>query len=748
MTLSAGRINLLLILLCIVFVQAIRSENYLWIGGNGNWSDPQHWFSESGGIPTASDNVIFNSGSFNAKYQTVVIDIPATCHDMNWNAVTYECHLSGTQNLEINGSLILSPLLTLNFSGNIIFASSTNNNSIRSEDRIIYSDLIFEGTGSWLLYDNLNIGLKMIYFNQGTLNTNDKNVICGSFNSVSTVNRTLNLSTSTINIIAQNGTWTVNNQLNLIAGNSLIKLINNNFLSVNAFNGGNLDYGNVVFMNDANIYGSNSYADLFLNAGHKFQLESGQTQTVNNNLLARGCSGLISIYASGSAQAHISKTNGNINIYFVKLKSINGDLNGSNDFNAFNSIDEGNNEDITIHADSRDMTWINGTGLWTDTTHWSSYPLNNESDCVPILYDNVLFNDASFYGNDTVKADIKDIGCHDMQWTGIKAPLFLSIIPGSSMTIFGSLDFSPFMKNKFNGPVIFADTIGGNHIKTSDVGFIKEIVLNGEDGSWILQDSLKVDGSITHYYGAFNTNDNVVKCHFYRSDSAFNRTLDLGASEFIVTTGGYPYAWSLNSENLEFVSGTSFIHLKAPNATLYNFGEDTLEFYNVLFSATTGAGKLNTGSGTKCFFHKANFKSNGTIISSNVFDTLSFSPGNYYELSSGATQRINNEIYPSGTCDGPILLKSIDNGVKTNILKTGDTLWVENTAIRDINAYGGAIFLAEHSVDLGNNTGWDTISVTAPGKLYWVGGAGNWNDQYHWSLTSGGHGWRMRPNTI
>jgi hypothetical protein len=48
----------------------------------------------------------------------------------------------------------------------------------------------------------------------------------------------------------------------------------------------------------------------------------------------------------------------------------------------------------------------------------------------------------------------------------------------------------------------------------------------------------------------------------------------------------------------------------------------------------------------------------------------------------------------------------------------------------------GATVLADNSIDNGNNTG---ITFTAPtGKnLYWVGGAGNWEDPAHWSVVSG-----------
>ncbi len=745
MLLKVKRLYLLFFVLLFPFLLSGQGENFVWVGGSGNWSDTLNWYSESGGIPSFIDNVIFNSSSFTDKYQTVTIDIPAECHNMNWSATSYEPILAGSESLEIAGSLTLAPVLIIDFTGNITFTAALPNHFIQSEGRIFKSDLTFDGSGAWNLMDQLDAGEKNIYFNKGTLNTNGNNVNCGSFHSISAESRTMNFGFSIVNVIGLNGIWDVNSQLNLSAGNATIQFSNANFLSLNTFNGGSQDYGTVIFMNDANISGNNSYQDVFLNAGHQYWLASGETQTLNGNLVARGCSGLISIYASGNIQANIAKNNGNIDVSFVKLHSIKGNLSGSNEFNAYRSIDDGNNQGINIHSDSRDMHWINGTGYWSDTTHWSSTPNNIDADCLPIAFDNVFFNDGSFDGSDSVRVDMKEISCNNMTWSGNADPFFINTISLPGLTIYGSLEFSPYMNNKFLGPVYFADTLGGRTIKTSNKGFNKDITFSGENGAWTIIDSLKVEGIITHSYGNLNTNDNFLRCQAFRSDSAFVRSLNLGASEFIITNNVSPNSWSLNNENIDFNCGSSLVELKASGSSFYNFGGGTLEFHNLLFSSDIGTARLFTNSDTYAIFHNVAFKSNGSVVNSNSFDTLSFSPGNYYDLSPGSTQTINHEIFPTGDCQGPILLKSATNGSQANILKVNDTIRVVNTSIRDINAMGGAFYIAENSVDLGNNNGWDTIMVAAPGKLFWVDGAGNWNDQNHWSLSSGGEGGECIP---
>ena len=59
--------------------------NRYWVGGTGNWSNTARWSETSGGaggasVPTAADNVIFDTGSASDNY-TVTIDTAATCLD-------------------------------------------------------------------------------------------------------------------------------------------------------------------------------------------------------------------------------------------------------------------------------------------------------------------------------------------------------------------------------------------------------------------------------------------------------------------------------------------------------------------------------------------------------------------------------------------------------------------------------------------------------------------------------------------
>jgi len=729
------------ILFLIVLLNSLfaKGEDYYWVGGEGYWSDTSHWSSSFGGIPTVDDNVYFNENSFNIKDEVVTIDVAAFCKNMDWSSVTQTPILAGNNNLSISGSLILKSDITVSFSGGIIFIANEGLHIIKTVGQVLSSDIYFNGTGSWDLFDNFDNGTRSINLNKGTLNTKGNIVNCGSFLSESNNTRTMMLGASTFNIISFNGQWIVNDQLNLIKENCIIKFEHPDFVAKHTFNGGGLDYNSVVFMNDGIIRSSNTYENLYLNSNHRYELESGETQTIVENFYARGCTGLIDIWASNDYHASIAYNSGDINVSFVTLKYINAIV-PSGVFNAFHSLDFGNNQNCLIHPDSRDMYWINNTGNWSDTLHWNSTPAGPDADCVPILIDNVFFNETSFSGQDTVNVDLPGIYCNNMTWTGNDNSVFYSTMMDVSLNIYGSLEFSPHMTNDFDGRVIFRDTLAGKTIKSSGTVFNNDLIFHGKNGGWLLLDSLQTDGNIYFNNGSLYTVDNFLRCKTFHSDSSNVRSLSLGSSIINITSSSPVPAWSVNDTNLNINAGTSLIDLRARNATMKNYGSDTIDYYNVIFSSEFRIAKLETESPHYARFHKVIFNSNAEIKSgANSFDTLSFSPGCFYELESGSIQTINYDIYPSGICEGPILLQSTTNGSQAKI-KTTDTLEVEYTSIRDINAIGEAEYLAYNSFDIGNNSGWDNVQTSAPGKLFWVGGDGDWSDPMHWDTISNGPG--------
>jgi len=744
------RISIFVIILFSISVQQIIAQQngvFYWIGGTGNWSDTLNWFSDSGGLPGPGDHVIFDENSFSEKFQQVTIDIEAHCRNMNWTASQMEPILNGNKKLNINGAFKLAPGMTVNYSGSIHFLADSGNYQLLLNGNTLKSDLYFNGEGSWELLDELNTGLNKIFFNKGVLLFSNQVVTCGSFNSATNLQRTLFMNGSVISIMLANGTWNVNSQLNIqMQGNSIIRFTEAGPSAINTFNGGGLSYGTVVFENSAVIQGSNLYIHLHLNAAKSYVLPQGGTQTLTGQIFARGCAGMIAISSSGSEPAFIAKSNGNIQISFASLRSVHAQVAPPYQFMALNSVDDGNNNGVNFSMQSRDLYWVNGSGDWTDTTRWISLPFNEDSDCAPMPFDNVFFNEDSFPDlADTVSVNLPLVKVNNMTWSGEKDPVFYNTVSPSAMEIYGSLQFTVKMQNYYDGVIHFMDTLGGRSIKTSHRKFLNDLVFMGENGGWVIYDTLNTDGSIYFMKGDLFTQGHYISCFTFRSDSAFLRTLSLDTSVIQVKGSNAGVSWSLNNEFLEFDAGTSRIEISALDGSLVTIGEDTVQYNDIAFMRNTGIGRVKTEPDTYSVFRKVEFMSNGGISGSNTYDTLAFSPGCHYDLPPGATQTILGDIYPSGVCEGPVLLKSSTNGQQAGLFKSSDTLLIKSAALRDINAYGGAVFIAQMSVDLGNNSGWDTIAVTAPGKLFWVGGTGDWSAVSHWSTTSGGAGGECIP---
>ncbi|MBN2174271.1 MAG: gliding motility-associated C-terminal domain-containing protein [Bacteroidales bacterium] len=738
-----GRILGILIFTTLLFLKTHcfgQGNDFFWVGGSGNWSDTLHWSSSAPGLPTYADNVYFNATSFTSPNQTVTIDVAAACNHFDWAGATMNPILAGNKELTIHGSMILNSNMDVQFNGNVHFNSGNSQQFIQTAGISLKSHLYFEDNGMWAFQSDVDIGNKNIYFDYGSLNLQEYQLICGNFYSLSNNPRNLDLGSSEIIINAAGGKWQINGYMMLDKGTSVIRFANSDLNSEFTFDGGALAYHDVVLQNNTLIKNSNSFDNLTLVSEMKYKFEGGSTQTINENLNARGCSGLVEISSSNATQAIIAKTSGDIEVSFVALKSMRAIMASGGAFFAHNSVDYGNNTGINILTDSRDMYWVNGTGNWTDTTHWSSTPNGPDADCVPIVYDNVFFDNNSFSGSDTVNIDQQKTEVKDMIWTGEYPAILASSASGAMLRLYGSLQFNPFMTNNFPGPVYFSDSTGSQTIKTAHQIFYSNLIFDGK-GGWFVYDSLKVNGNIYFYKGVLAFNTDYVISKTFHSDSAFLRGLDLGSATIEITgTSPYP-SWNLNTENLFLNAGQSTINLTASNATFCNYAEisDTLQFHNVTFSSAYHSANLSTKNSVLCKFNRVIFASNGLIYGTNAYDTLSFTPGNRYEFEPGRTQTIYDEIWPSGECTGPILIRSQNFGETFNFHSNTDQVEVEYTTIQDINAGGSAVFLASNSVDLGNNTGWIVNQVT-PGTLYWVGGNGNWNEPLNWSDFSGGPG--------
>ena len=245
------KLILLVFVIIFIFSSTAVAENYYWVGGSGNWSDINHWAPLSGGsvihsqTPTPDDDVFFDSNSFNALNQTVLINQKnAVCRNFDWTNVGNNPELVGhdTTSLRIYGNLILAENMIQHYHGEVVFESVTTGKTIITATHTFLNNVRFNGIGGgWQFLDDFSVEGNL-YFMHGTLETNGHGLNCIDFVSLESNNRSISLSTSAIQLAS----WQIDGQnltLQAIAATFNIEtlLLNQN--------------GNKLFYNDINFFG-------------------------------------------------------------------------------------------------------------------------------------------------------------------------------------------------------------------------------------------------------------------------------------------------------------------------------------------------------------------------------------------------------------------------------------------------------------------------------------------------------------
>ena len=427
--------------------------------------------------------------------------------------------------------------------------------------------------------------------------------------------------------------------------------------------------------------------------------------------------------------------------------------------------------------------WVGGSGNWSDfSNHWATSSggtiFHNQ---VPQSTDNVYFDLHSFTsGAQTVIIDQTIIQCNNMDWTGVNNNPTVTGALTNSLKIYGSLTLATGMNFNFLGEIDMEATTAGQTITTNGNTITSQryniaIAFNGIGGSWTLQDSLTTRGIITLNNGSLNTNNQKVTASAFYSNSYTSRALTTGASIFNFS-GDYQI-WDINPVGISLNAGTSTI-IGTGNVYEQDFYGGGFTYNNISFTGP-GMGKISdfnntihdvsfssdgfTGSNNTfhdvsfgananisggCTFNNVTIAKNGSINHDNTFNNLSFSPGYTYSLAAGATQTINTSLTVNGNCGALIsLVTSSTLGSLTTISKASGNVTISYVKLKDIHASGGATFIANNAIDLGNNTGW-TINALPSKNLFWVGNGGNWDDGNHWSNTSGGVASGCSPSPV
>lgn len=328
-----------------------------WVNGTGEWSDAtNHWASESGGIPDASnlpttiDNVIIDSASGFGGGGTITFTGYGYCHDFTCSSGhTFTITAGEGQRLYVYGSLILETGVTWTTLVQIWFSSTSVDETITSAGRSLPL-LIFDGAGGkWTLLDNLTArGLRI---DDGTFDANDKDITA----TANGVYMNGQFAGDIITLYMGSGTWTVEGDwyvdelggsvVNLFCETSKIIYTGNYSFTANG-----KTYYDIEFQDYANItqeFATNNatFRNVTFTPNCRYYFSKSKTYIITGTFTAVGSAGNLVRFENydGVGQHTFSKSSGIVECDYLDLFNSNA-IGGAIWYAGSHSIDEDNND--------------------------------------------------------------------------------------------------------------------------------------------------------------------------------------------------------------------------------------------------------------------------------------------------------------------------------------------------------------------------------------------------------------------
>lgn len=329
-------------------------ETFYWIGGSGDWNDPNHWSFNSGGnianaVPTINNPVIFDNNSFVNPVNTINLTSAASCYNINFytsdsciiNLSAFTLNIDGSV-FDQNNKLSMNNG-TLGFSGII----SKNNQVLLSESALTDVDLDFKSiNGTWNVVNDFSAN--SISVQNSSFFATDKIISTKSINiNISSAN-TVDFSGSSIDNI---DVLDVANASNTLFENSIITFSNVNGVANKSITGNGNSFSNIVLDNAAlTINGDNLFKKLQINGNlivggnntiDSLRLSDISSMTLNENTTQTfvlafeaigSVSNLIEIYSSGGEEANLFADDPNIRFCLDFLDVVNVSVSGSTGF--------------------------------------------------------------------------------------------------------------------------------------------------------------------------------------------------------------------------------------------------------------------------------------------------------------------------------------------------------------------------------------------------------------------------------
>lgn len=767
-----------LLSLFIIFIFSFQNTfatDYYWVGGSGNWTDyGQHWAKTAGGnifhtqVPGPLDNIFFNDNSLSGRTIVNLDQTIESCKDISVTITTDTLLFNSSAanpKLSIYGSTLLSPKLKVSSNIKFYFEASSGSQTFNQNRAILPCSLIFNNSGSWHITDSMNVFYIEIL--NGVFNASNKK-ICTDYFIKDANSARVNL----LSCVFYVNTFSITENSDIVSGIKIYtsKLLNYYNYPQITLNGSSLvvdsifcikntyvrlnGEGHVKYMrfdNTDDFSLSHSGGIDRIDATNLFNLSFSSTigilnpsigifnvsnlksvyissRSLNINELnltsSSDCNNLLNIYGYGDIPPKLNIQNSNAFVLdYCSIANV--------DASAFplkisNAVDGGNNTGITFlsYAGAGTLYRI-GDGSWSDVTKWSHTSNGPPSNCKPTVYTDVVIDAFSFTKPDNI---INFDGNNTSVCKNITIANFSSALTfEGTLTCYGNFLSSTELSSINSTDIIFNSNSGSKTINFT----------NGSNPHQKL--NLTFSGTGTYYLlsdivcGQFNVNGSKI---YTNGHNLSNTYMDLNNGNFYGSTSSITTAYFYN----ELFSTNDFESTKITFSGRFEINGQAGQYGTIIMN-----GSILSGNNSSDKIKHLKINSSGTITKSLICDSISIKKG--IQLNLNHSTLVFGLFYNSGPalgCGKYTYLNLITNSVfksKRNI--TFDQFILENVSAVE----SGFTYTANNSIDVTGNIG---VVFNQPfGKtFYWVGGAGNWSDESHWSFASGGSRANCIPSRI
>lgn len=338
------------------------------------------------------------------------------------------------------------------------------------------------------------------------------------------------------------------------------------------------------------------------------------------------------------------------------------------------------------------LYWIGGTGNWSDTDHWSATSGGSGGADVPTSSDDVFIDANSGFGSGgTITLDVDAVCQNITSSTGHTYTITDGTGTTKYIAVYGNVTLESGLTLLYQSFFLSADCT----LTTNGCSLISLYLYDdGADYTVTLGSDLLCTDYFFAEAGKFDSNDFDVtakSCGFVDTSNGYEPRIYMGSGTWTITGVADDSSWFVIGDDVVINAETSTLYIAG-----FSGGDSFFYGYNRTYY------KIILGSGDGHVLHE------GVYVDYPLFTTtdLEVEAGVGYVLfEDGGEVNLTNFI-TNATSELPLELDTLSGTGQFTLSKSSGTVECEYLDISNSVATGGATWIAKHSIDSGNNTGW------------------------------------------